>query len=476
MEVVVHTSDYAHVVRAPVAPASTGADLKRAVADRTGFAPADQLLMLRGRTLDDTSPLSLQGVDPGTSVLLFVVARRPPGPRERCEALQRQGRDHLARRDYSSALACFAEAERAGGAESAGDAELLVESCWAALLADERTFRDVAPSRASCAIRAVEGPQGALMPRRALLRLSLVLAALAFYFRGNSIQPESVDRRASHWPPPQDAERCARHIEEADRLLGEEERTPPLATPRASRAPGTPSPSPPVDSPAVRHRRASVDPVVEPPDEMIAEFVALGHTPEEVRRAISESGGDVAAARSILISTVSKREVESGQEGRHRRMPSGPKTWLHLLKPVRRESVIDSEPGSGGPGTEAASQPLEDERRVLGYFKSRADELRPAEAVIRRSHGALLVDSVASRQSFGHAEQWLREIREDAPEAVVMLVGNKSDLGSQREVSTDEGMGFAQNNGLLFTEMSTNQSTWTNVRPSIENLIRGMGS
>eukprot|EP00727_Mastigamoeba_balamuthi_P010610 m51a1_g6171 putative ras gtpase rab11 (210) ;mRNA; r:7106-8045 len=93
-------------------------------------------------------------------------------------------------------------------------------------------------------------------------------------------------------------------------------------------------------------------------------------------------------------------------------------------------------------------------------------------AYYRGSHGALLVYSVASRQSFDNVEQWLREVRENAPTVVVMLVGNKSDLRHLREVSTDEGVGLAFRNGLLFTETSALDAS--NVSLSFENLLRAI--
>ena len=37
---------------------------------------------------------------------------------------------------------------------------------------------------------------------------------------------------------------------------------------------------------------------------------------------------------------------------------------------------------------------------------------------------------------------------------VIILIGNKSDLDSKRQVSTDEGERFAKENGLIFLETS----------------------
>jgi small GTP-binding protein len=63
----------------------------------------------------------------------------------------------------------------------------------------------------------------------------------------------------------------------------------------------------------------------------------------------------------------------------------------------------------------------------------------------------LLVYDITSRKSFDNASRWLGEIRKHGdPGIVVMLVGNKSDLGNlrvvetQRAVRTEEGTLFAR--------------------------------
>eukprot|EP00727_Mastigamoeba_balamuthi_P008282 m51a1_g4076 putative gtp-binding protein ypt3 (224) ;mRNA; f:767805-768684 len=95
-----------------------------------------------------------------------------------------------------------------------------------------------------------------------------------------------------------------------------------------------------------------------------------------------------------------------------------------------------------------------------------------ASAYYRGSHGALLVYSVTSRQTFQNVGVWLREIKENAPGAVVMLVGNKSDLRHLREVKTEEGRGLAEKNGLLFIETSAYDAS--NVNISFENLLHAI--
>jgi len=60
-----------------------------------------------------------------------------------------------------------------------------------------------------------------------------------------------------------------------------------------------------------------------------------------------------------------------------------------------------------------------------------------------------LTYSIDNRESFEHLDLWLAEAREKANEgAIVLLVGNKSDLN--REVSYDEGLEYMKANNLDF--------------------------
>ncbi len=51
--------------------------------------------------------------------------------------------------------------------------------------------------------------------------------------------------------------------------------------------------------------------------------------------------------------------------------------------------------------------------------------------------------------------RWLEEVRQNGnPDTTIMLIGNKSDQDSRRQVSTEEGERFARENGLIFKETS----------------------
>ncbi|RCH95757.1 Ras- protein Rab-2A [Rhizopus azygosporus] len=73
----------------------------------------------------------------------------------------------------------------------------------------------------------------------------------------------------------------------------------------------------------------------------------------------------------------------------------------------------------------------------------------------RGAAGALLVYDITRRETFEHLSVWLEDVRQHAnPNTVIMLIGNKSDLESKRQVSREEAERFAQENGLFFLETS----------------------
>lgn len=73
----------------------------------------------------------------------------------------------------------------------------------------------------------------------------------------------------------------------------------------------------------------------------------------------------------------------------------------------------------------------------------------------RGAAAALLVYDVTRRATFAHAGTWLQEARANtSPNTVMILIGNKSDLEAEREVSFEEGEKFAAENQLLFLECS----------------------
>ncbi|XP_077455408.1 ras-related protein Rab-25b [Stigmatopora argus] len=81
-------------------------------------------------------------------------------------------------------------------------------------------------------------------------------------------------------------------------------------------------------------------------------------------------------------------------------------------------------------------------------------------AYYRGAVGALLVYDITKQLTYESVERWLKELFDHAdPHIVVMLVGNKSDLDSERSVPSEEAKDFADKNGLFFLETSALSST-----------------
>ncbi|XP_014698275.2 ras-related protein Rab-17 [Equus asinus] len=74
----------------------------------------------------------------------------------------------------------------------------------------------------------------------------------------------------------------------------------------------------------------------------------------------------------------------------------------------------------------------------------------------RGANAVLLVYDITRKDSFDMAQQWLKDLEKEfhPGEIVVMLVGNKTDLGEEREVTIEEGKEFAESKRLLFMETS----------------------
>ena len=87
-----------------------------------------------------------------------------------------------------------------------------------------------------------------------------------------------------------------------------------------------------------------------------------------------------------------------------------------------------------------------------------------------RAQGIFLVYDITDPSSFEEAEYWLSIPRKHSDaDVVIMLIGNKLDQEPRREVTTEEGRRFADQNNLLFMETSALDST--NVEAALTQLV-----
>ncbi|CAK85799.1 unnamed protein product (macronuclear) [Paramecium tetraurelia] len=73
----------------------------------------------------------------------------------------------------------------------------------------------------------------------------------------------------------------------------------------------------------------------------------------------------------------------------------------------------------------------------------------------RSAAGAIIVYDITKRETFENISRWLEEAKQNGnPKLTFTLVGNKSDLEADRQVSFEEGQEFARNHGVDFVEVS----------------------
>eukprot|EP00123_Amoebidium_parasiticum_P009002 comp19147_c0_seq1/m.21821 comp19147_c0_seq1/g.21821 ORF comp19147_c0_seq1/g.21821 comp19147_c0_seq1/m.21821 type:complete len:212 (-) comp19147_c0_seq1:586-1221(-) len=73
----------------------------------------------------------------------------------------------------------------------------------------------------------------------------------------------------------------------------------------------------------------------------------------------------------------------------------------------------------------------------------------------RGAAGVLMVYDITRRSTFNHLSSWLTDARNlTNPNTVIVLIGNKSDLDGNRDVTFEEAKQFADQHGLMFLETS----------------------
>ncbi|CAO1623236.1 unnamed protein product [Jaminaea pallidilutea] len=74
---------------------------------------------------------------------------------------------------------------------------------------------------------------------------------------------------------------------------------------------------------------------------------------------------------------------------------------------------------------------------------------------IRDSSVAVVVYDITNRASFQNTSKWVDDVRaERGSDVIIVLVGNKTDLGDKRQVTTEEAEAKASELNLMFIETS----------------------
>ena len=92
-----------------------------------------------------------------------------------------------------------------------------------------------------------------------------------------------------------------------------------------------------------------------------------------------------------------------------------------------------------------------------------------SKAYFRNALGAILVFSLTDQKSFDALDDWLNDLQSlCAPNASIMLFGNKLDLKDERVISQEEANLFASRHDLEYIETSALDST--NIKESFTRL------
>lgn len=66
-----------------------------------------------------------------------------------------------------------------------------------------------------------------------------------------------------------------------------------------------------------------------------------------------------------------------------------------------------------------------------------------------------MVYDITRRSTYNHLSSWLTDAKNlTNPNTVIFLIGNKSDMEANRDVTYEEAKAFAEENGLTFMECS----------------------
>ena len=87
----------------------------------------------------------------------------------------------------------------------------------------------------------------------------------------------------------------------------------------------------------------------------------------------------------------------------------------------------------------------------------------------RNSDAALIVYDITNRETYKKAIYSIDELRKNSSVSAIIIIGNKSDLESQRRVTNKEAKEFCQTNDVIFLETSAKNNI--NTREILTSLV-----
>jgi Ras-related protein Rab-1A len=116
---------------------------------------------------------------------------------------------------------------------------------------------------------------------------------------------------------------------------------------------------------------------------------------------------------------------------------------------------------------------LEDKQVKLSIWDTAGQERfrTITSAYYRGANGIVLVFDITNLDSYKNVERWMTDVlRYSNPDVPVILIGNKTDAISERQVAYDVANSFAEERGFKYFETSAKDSS--NVDPSFLSLAQ----
>ncbi|XP_042899954.1 ras-related protein Rab-6A-like isoform X2 [Parasteatoda tepidariorum] len=104
----------------------------------------------------------------------------------------------------------------------------------------------------------------------------------------------------------------------------------------------------------------------------------------------------------------------------------------------------------------------------IGVIGGQKRYRRLVPRITQDAHGILLLYDTANIRTFEKLREWREIMRDLAPEAIIFIIGARSDLFHRREVLFEEGQNFAKSENLEFFECSA--KTGENVKEIFEQM------
>ena len=98
-----------------------------------------------------------------------------------------------------------------------------------------------------------------------------------------------------------------------------------------------------------------------------------------------------------------------------------------------------------------------------------------SSVIYKNAHGAIVTYDISDWNSFEALDKWIEELRSVCTNNLqILILGNKKDLEANRTVPTEIGRWFAQDNNLLFMEVSAKDNSGGELQKGMSSLFESL--